>query len=69
MDNPTCICLDVLVDAACGKVDRATWIVEHAHYVRDGHVASCHHHSTFPKAHRGLARILDDLLNGEELVA
>ena len=64
MSNPPCICLDVFVDAACGDMDQYAWNVEYEAYVRTGHVASCHHQSGQPKAHRGLARILNDLYSG-----
>jgi hypothetical protein len=59
--TPECICLGIFVDAACGDVDPYAWNVEYDAYVRTGHVASCHHRSNMPKAHRGLARILNDM--------
>lgn len=71
MKNPPCICLHVFTDAALGRIDRATWMVEYEQYVLDGHVASCHHRTAPPKnylahgvarEHRIFARILNDML-------
>jgi hypothetical protein len=62
--NPACVCLDVFVDATCGLVDAYAWNVEYEAYVTTGHVASCHHRSNAPKAHRALANILNDLYSG-----
>ncbi|HXT18241.1 MAG TPA: hypothetical protein VN706_21600 [Gemmatimonadaceae bacterium] len=70
MKNPPCICLDVFTDAALGRIDRDSWIVEYEQHVLDGHVASCHHRSPPPVTHAGeparehriFARILNDLL-------
>lgn len=73
MKNPPCICLDVFIDAVCGRVDPEAWKVEYAQHASRGHVASCHHRSPErpgyrfapdPIAHRGLAQILNDLYEG-----
>jgi hypothetical protein len=72
------VCLDVFIDAVCGRVDRQSWDVEYEHHVRFGHVASCHHGpdqrsglrlTPQPTSHRGLARILNDLMNNPDLAA
>ena len=67
MTPPPCICLEVFVDAVCGRIDPYAWKVEYEHHERDGHVASCHHArvprapersglrlAPEPRAHRGL---------------
>jgi len=78
MKNPACICLHVFTDAALGRIDRATWIIEYQHYVLDGHVASCHHRTAPPKnylangvarEHRIFARILHDMITGTSFTA
>jgi hypothetical protein len=79
--TPPCICLDIFIDAVCGRIDPYAWRVEYDHHVREGHVASCHHGrvkaaarpgyrlAPEPKAHRGLARILNDVMTNPELAA
>ena len=71
MKNPPCICVDVFTDAAIGRMDRESWVVEYEQYVLDGHVASCHHRSPesseaggyVAREHRIFARILNDMMH------
>ena len=81
MTHPPCICLDIFVDAVCGRIDPYAWKVEFDHHEREGHVASCNHGraqrpanrsglrlAPEPRSHRGLANILNDLMTNLDVL-